>query len=304
MLHFIRSNEDLLDTGSFEKPYYTLREENAHVLDYQIFEMFESVRKTGGMNPYPKPVYREGEKPRASLTDTEAYLNERVPVTEVQLFNPGLPITHPGDFELCVRKSIIDHPESGYGVFVDRGYILPGTVVAFYPGTVHFHENLTKQVTDHNEYMISRYDDAVVDGRSWDRKQEIATRKALQYEHINIKTISLEKFRNPFGIGQYVNHPPPGGQPNLMSYSYDIPNEFPLNLRPFIPNDYFQPPRGLSKRPGTIMHCVILVATRKIEEKEELLLNYRFNPSNPYPDWYSQPDLEEAKRRWGHVKVL
>ena len=257
----------------------------------------------GGMNPYPKPVYRSGEK-RIEPSDTEAYLSENVPVSDVQLFNPSAPIPHPGGFEMCVRKSDIDHPESGYGVFVDNGEILPGTVVAFYPGTVHFHRNLTKTVTEGNEYMISRYDDAVVDGRHWDRKQEVATRKSLQYEHINLKSKALGKYRNPFGIGQYVNHPAPGIQPNLMSYSYDFPVEFPEELQEYIPNDYFEAPTGLSRRAGTVMHAVILIATRKIDTGEELLLNYRFNPSNPYPDWYAQPSPEDAARRWGTTKVL
>jgi len=31
---------------------------------------------------------------------------------------------------------------------------------------------------------------------------------------------------------------------------------------------------------------------------QELYLNYRFNPKNKYPDWYHQPDEEEAKQRW------
>lgn len=280
-----------------------MREDNAHVLDYQIFELFKSVRQLGGLNPYPKPVYRSDES-RPKPTDTEAYLSERVPLSDIQLFNPSSNIPHPGGFDLRVRKSVIDHPESGYGVFVDSGEILPGTVVAFYPGTVHFHTNLTKTVTDGNEYMISRYDDAIVDGRHWDRKQEVATRKSLQYEHLNIKSKSLEKFRNPYGIGQYVNHPAPGAQPNLMSYSYDFPVEFPDDLAAYIPNEYFEQPKGIARRPGIIMHAVILVAIRKIEAGEELLLNYRFNPANPYPDWYTQPNLEDAERRWGTIKVL
>ena len=265
--------------------------------------MFKKVQQLGGMNPYPKPVYRSDE-PRVPPTETEAYLSERVPVSDIQLFNPSAPIPHPEGFELCVRKSVIDHPESGYGVFVDKGEILPGTVVAFYPGTVHFHHNLTKRVIDGNEYMISRYDDAVIDGRHWDRKQEISTRKSIQYEHIAIKSKTLEKFRNPYGIGQYVNHPAPGVQPNLMSYSYDFPVEFPEALRPYIPNDYYEEPSGLSRRPGIIMHAVILVSVRKVAQGEELLLNYRFNPANPYPDWYAQPNLEDATRRWGSTQVL
>lgn len=51
------------------------------------------------------------------------------------------------------------------------------------------------------------------------------------------------------------------------------------------------------------MHSLITVSTKNIKD-EELFLNYRFNPSNKYPDWYQQPDLEEAERRWGKVKII
>lgn len=45
------------------------------------------------------------------------------------------------------------------------------------------------------------------------------------------------------------------------------------------------------------MPSAVIVALRTLKD-EELYLNYRFNPSLPYPDWYEQPDIEEAKRRW------
>jgi len=51
------------------------------------------------------------------------------------------------------------------------------------------------------------------------------------------------------------------------------------------------------RRYNSVMHSVVCVTTRPIIN-EELFLNYRYNPSHPYPDWYSQPDLEAAKRRW------
>jgi hypothetical protein len=31
---------------------------------------------------------------------------------------------------------------------------------------------------------------------------------------------------------------------------------------------------------------------------------HRYNPINPYPDWYVQPDVEEAERRWKKPKAL
>jgi hypothetical protein len=50
--------------------------------------------------------------------------------------------------------------------------------------------------------------------------------------------------------------------------------------------------------PNTLMRSVVLIATRRLQD-EEIFLNYRYNPANPVPDWYSPVDIEEAKRRWG-----
>jgi hypothetical protein len=60
---------------------------------------------------------------------------------------------------------------------------------------------------------------------------------------------------------------------------------------------------GLFAGEEGLAKSVVLVATRFIDN-EELLLNYRLNPANPYPTWYHQPDLLEAQRRWGKLKVL
>jgi hypothetical protein len=34
---------------------------------------------------------------------------------------------------------------------------------------------------------------------------------------------NLLKFRNPFAIANYLNHPPKGGQPNVFCHGYDFP---------------------------------------------------------------------------------
>ena len=40
-----------------------------------------------------------------------------------------------------------------------------------------------------------------------------------------------------------------------------------------------------------------LVTCRELRD-EELYLNYRLNPRNPYPSWYSPVDVQEDTRRW------
>jgi len=71
-----------------------------------------------------------------------------------------------GPFSLVIRRSSIDHPEAGFGVFVE-GKVLAGTVLALYPGLVVHSYAIDPTIIQGNEYMVSRYDGIVIDGRNW-----------------------------------------------------------------------------------------------------------------------------------------
>lgn len=77
----------------------------------------------------------------------------------------------------------------------------------------------------------------------------------------------------------------------------------PKEFVPFIPNMYHKKPGLVWNRLNCLMPSAVCVAKRPIVD-EELFLNYRYNPSNKYPDWYHQPDEEEAKRRWGKMSAF
>jgi hypothetical protein len=48
-------------------------------------------------------------------------------------------------------------------VFI-HGRVLPGTLVAIYPGTIYYPRNIPKHVLKNNEYLIGRYDRSIIDG--------------------------------------------------------------------------------------------------------------------------------------------
>jgi len=59
----------------------------------------------------------------------------------------------------------------------------------------------------------------IIDGRNWGQQATIMGRdvKRLEYAGVGVSSNEMKKFQNPFGIGNYVNHPPPGSKPNVMS---------------------------------------------------------------------------------------
>eukprot|EP01112_Ceratiomyxa_fruticulosa_P013797 TRINITY_DN389_c0_g1_i1.p1 TRINITY_DN389_c0_g1~~TRINITY_DN389_c0_g1_i1.p1 ORF type:complete len:356 (+),score=60.62 TRINITY_DN389_c0_g1_i1:154-1221(+) len=265
-------------------------------LNKQTSSLFQHVQDNlgGGFNPYPP------HKPDP-LSDVEKKLEKEAPV-EMKYFD-GAEIKHPGGFSLRVKKSLIDHPESGYGVYLS-GHCIPGTLIGIYPGVVYSIRDLTDEVVNDNDYMISRYDGYVVNGRKWDQDASNTTKKSVQlpYLGVNLESKALRKYNNPFGIGQYINHPAPGSKPNVMAYAYNFPNDWPDEFKDLVPNRNFESKSPLWDFFGPEMRSVLIFATQHIVDSE-VTLNYRYNPNNPYPDWYEQPDIEEAKRRWGKKNI-
>ncbi|CAM9099009.1 unnamed protein product [Discosporangium mesarthrocarpum] len=191
----------------------------------------------------------------------------------------------------AVKESTI--PGAGMGLFVE-GCAPEGALVAIYPGLVHLPENLCEPdyiaelLPDDDFFLMARADGCVVDAR---------TASGLP--------------GSPFAVAQAANHPPEGMGANVLQTAYDFPSlsrggvwgrgggVFPEHLRPFIPNRYKLPPRlfGGKIDRWALVETVVLVAARKLQD-EEVLMNYRFNPSLPAPEWYTPVDEEEARMRW------
>jgi hypothetical protein len=222
-------------------------------------------------------------------------------------FVPGSVIDFPDGFSLQIRKSRIDHPESGYGVFLN-GHVLPGTLLAMYPGRVYFPGTLSREVALNNSYMIGRYDAIAVDGRDWGLElvNKVVAAGALNQSVID--DASLNKYRNPLGIGHYFNHPPSGSEANVMSIAYDYradgPHQIPSQWRSFISNVPNETHSMFYSDSTVLVHGVALIATRHIKNDEEVFLNYRYNPKHSHPQWYHQPDPEEAQRRWAKPRYF
>lgn len=302
--------EEMSDSVRGDKlPLMEVRNQVYLNLDEQINTIFGHICAIGGLNPYPKPVYRIGEKRYEydEVTDAaiENELKKQFLYKEIEVYNPGAELPHPDGFSLVIKKSAIDHPAAGYGVHV-KGEILPGTVIGFYPGTVYFPQDISEAVVTENEYLIGRYDGVVIDGRMWDRRAEQLHREIRNLQvasGITPELNSLNKFRNPYALANYINHPPREHlkRVNAFLYQYDFPADMPEEFKQYIPNEYFKPPNVLWARDDVTMFGMVCVARRRIKD-EELFINYRLNPANPYPDWYAQPDPNEATRRWGKLK--
>lgn len=213
---------------------------------------------------------------------------------------------HPDGFALVIQRSSILHDDAGYGVFVD-GTARAGQLLALYGGLVVAPPELSAQVVEHNDHMVSFYSGWVIDGREWFRRgAKFDARLAGVIDAGLAPPVSLLatlRYRNPLGIGSLVNHPPRDVQPNAVFCELEIDAKaLEPQVAALLPNDAL-PPSNLMSRfvwheaDGGKLRTVALVALREIRDGE-LFLNYRLNPALAAPDWYWQPDPDGAARRW------
>lgn len=202
-------------------------------------------------------------------------------------------------YELERRTSTI--PQAGQGVFVSIPPTAPiqtipaGSVIALFPGQVHLSEFTTQKgyvqrhlLPDPDLMCMVRVDEPiVVDGRT-----------------ANVCP------PNPFALAHLVNHCGLA-KPNVLQHPYNYPvdpldldpnGSFPRPLRKYIPNLYARKPTllGTTDR-SALMHGLVLLAARPLQDGDELLMDYRLSSSGEgrgVPSWYDHYDKEQAETRW------
>lgn len=79
-----------------------------------------------------------------------------------------------------------------------------------------------------NDYAIGRYDNIVIDGRNWEKRGALQLDQLIQMDYATgiknkDKQDIMKRFRNPFAIANYINHPPQGKEANVANVPYDFP---------------------------------------------------------------------------------
>jgi hypothetical protein len=185
-------------------------------------------------------------------------------------------------FSLEAKQSTL--PNAGNGLFL-KGTALTGSVISFFPGTVHMREFLTtddsmdKFLDDDWHNVISRYDDIVIDCRDYHGAKHPG---------------------NELAMAHYANHPPKDVKPNAFMLMYDFPAAMNPEHEDVIPHTFEKKPTLLGTIDKSAVHYgMVLMALRDIGDGEEIFLNYRFNPKvGGKPDWYHSVNLEEDEKRW------
>ena len=176
-------------------------------------------------------------------------------------------------FTIETRQSCLEG--AGTGVFVASGKVLPGQIVALYPGTVYFPEDPKLLQSINNPFMFRCKDYLHVDGKNWGVSKTIY-KSCFSRDRLGVfdscdstwlsHTLSCYV---SFNIGQFVNNSTFNIPANVHYQEYNIMlYNMPLNFRRFIPNINY------NSYGKDFIRTVVLVATREISTDEELLSSY------------------------------
>ncbi|CAL8277180.1 unnamed protein product [Merluccius merluccius] len=171
----------------------------------------------------------------------------------------------------CIKRMPSSVPLAGVGVFVTKGFVPKGTVVAMYPGTVYeAYEPIFFQ-SIRNPFVFRCIDGILVDGndkgisklvyKSCSKRDMLGPYRLSDFSWLTAHP------KNPLAIGQYVNNCN-DSPANVCYQEYDVPKAFPLELYQYLPNVKYS---HEIQRP---LRCVILVSLRDISLGEELFSNY------------------------------
>ncbi|KAF6720439.1 SET domain-containing protein 9 [Oryzias melastigma] len=172
----------------------------------------------------------------------------------------------------CIDRRPSTLPFAGTGVFVAKGVIPKGTVVALYPGTVYQPYDPILLQSIRNPFIFRCIDGILIDG-SDKGMSKMVFKSCSGRDRLGPLLTSDTSWLtgspwNPLAVGQYVNNCSNTKPANVCYQEFDVPDKFPIELWQFLPNVNFSQD---TRRP---LRCVVLVSFRDIAEGEELFSNY------------------------------
>lgn len=172
----------------------------------------------------------------------------------------------------CIDRKPSSLASAGTGVFVTKGWVPKGAIVAMYPGTVYQPYDPIFFQSIRNPFVFRCIDGILIDGND-KGISKMVFRSCSGRDRVGFFTVSDVSWLtndplNPLAVGQYVNNCSNERPANVCYQEYDVPDKFPIELRQYLPNVNF---RQDAQGP---LRCVVLVSLRDILAGEELFSNY------------------------------
>jgi hypothetical protein len=201
---------------------------------------------------------------------------------------------------LQIRKSTINHPQAGNGVFINSPRpVPPGTLLGFFPGVIYNKDAIhTIKIEARHQtelpYLVRHNGNAVYFNETLlypPHKLGFCMEEYLMRINRLKKQSPMEAYPpqiNPYALGHLINHPPPGTAANVCLIDFEIPDSFfPSYLLTHLP--YMKYSKNPSS-PPKYLQAVGVISLQYLQD-QELFVNYgteRF-PDNFTPKWLQDP---------------
>jgi hypothetical protein len=230
-------------------------------------------------------------------------------------------------YSIDVQDSTIDN--AGRGLFI-RGKVMPGDIIAFYPGTVYTSQDIeacggmqgliSKVGISSIDYMKSRAGGILIDAlgscKMIDPDKDpklhsiIHQRNGLSINGVDSSssqsssTGSKERAdgwpmpkgqlvagaKNGWANAHFANHPPRGSTANVIAWPYDFPPQCPPSLFPYLPNTYAMRSTIDDEVTRLSRHTIVLVAACEMNDGDECFLDYAIDKHDDANNNITLPD--------------
>ncbi|XP_072514508.1 SET domain-containing protein 9 isoform X1 [Salminus brasiliensis] len=173
----------------------------------------------------------------------EKYLSTQNNLTRTTKADPCATMLHTVGF--CIERRASSLPSAGTGVFVTEGQVPKGVTVAMYPGTVYQADEPILIQSIRNPFVFRCIDGVLIDGND-KALSKLVFRSCSGRERFGPFRLSDHSWltahpENPLAVGQYVNNCSNEKAANVCYQEFDVPDEFPLELRQYLPNVNYSP---------------------------------------------------------------
>ncbi|KAK2146734.1 hypothetical protein LSH36_587g01068 [Paralvinella palmiformis] len=173
----------------------------------------------------------------------------------------------------CIERKPSKIPGCGTGVIVTKGTVPKHAIVAMYPGLIYYPYDPVLLQSVGNPFIFRCVDGLFIDGNDKGLSKFLyrscAGRDRLGPFDLCDKTWLTVYPKNPLAVGQYVNNHNKDFPANVCYQECNLPTEFALHLRQYVPNVFYRTPDMLQ-----CVRMVALVSLREIAQGEELFSSY------------------------------
>ena len=190
------------------------------------------------------------------------------------------------NFGFQLKKSISTlGNQAGDGIFLYKGSVKKGQIVAMYPGTIYQSYNSIFFQSISNQYILRCVDGCHIDGKASglsgtifndiEGRDRIATSDGLKRSADTSWTNSNNNTTlpvNPLNCGQYVNNADKNNAANVTYCEIDLSfDHFPYKLKSLLPNLNYE---SIAIDGQRDLKIVVLLSTKEIQEGDELFSSY------------------------------